>query len=325
MKIKKFNVGWFALILGSVGVALASLSLFPTLSWILAYLLTAIFAVLTIIWIAKIILHFDIVSKELQHFMMGNFYPLQPISAVLLAILYYKLSIPFEKPLLIYGAVLIFILAIYLSYHFFATTTSKLHHIHGGWFIPAVSTILVTYAILLIYPSNLTAFAVSLMFFGIGFMLFLFIATILFLRLITHELPEAELAPTNFLLLAPVGILILDFMLIGQYASGLFNANILNIIALIASLSLWGFGIWVLIINIMILLKYLGKEYPFFLGWWSYVFPTSAFTVGTMMLSHKIEMLKYVAIALYVLLIFFWVIVTVHTFRMLLKKIFRRV
>ncbi len=101
-------------------------------------------------------------------------------------------------PLLIYGATLIFLLTVYLSYHFFANVTPQLSHIHGGWFIPPVSAILVTNALLL-YPPNEMFFAISLIYFGMGIMLFLFMA-ILFLRLVNHELLPPELAPTNFIL-----------------------------------------------------------------------------------------------------------------------------
>ncbi len=315
MNVKDFKIGWFAIILGSGGVALASLPFFPALTKLLAYILTAVFVILTALWILKIVMHPDVVAREMQHFVVGNFYPLQPISAVILALLYHRLSFPFAEPLLIYGAVLILVMTIYISYHFFATTTSELHQIHGGWFIPPVSTILVTYALLLLYPSSVMAFVLSLIYFGIGFMLFLFIATILFLRLVSHELPVAELAPTNFILLAPVGILIVDFMGIAKHASTLLpNASALN-----ASISLWGFGMWALFVNILLLLKYLRQEYSFFLGWWSYVFPTAAFTMGTMVLSQSIEAFRYATMALYALLMLFWVVVTLNTIRMLVR------
>ncbi|WP_457590608.1 tellurite-resistance/dicarboxylate transporter [Geoglobus sp.] len=318
--LKGFRIGWFATILGSGGVALASLQYFPILSILLAYILTAIFVVLSVLWLIKIVLYPGVVKEEIRHFVIGNYYPLQPISAVILSLLYYRLSIPFERPLLVYGAIMIFIFTIYILYNFFATTTAKLNHIHGGWFIPPVSTILVTYAMLLEYPPSLLTLTISLVFFGIGLMLFLFIATILFLRLVSHELPAAELAPTNFILLAPVGILILDFMKIASFASKLLpNAEALPAIFFIISLSLWGFGVWALIVNIMILLKYLKQEYPFFFGWWSYVFPIAAFTIGTAALSTQVDALSYISGILYGFLLVIWAVVSLNTLKILLK------
>ena len=53
MSLKEFKIGWFATILGTGGVAIASLMYFPLLSLALTYLLTAIFALLTAIWLEK--------------------------------------------------------------------------------------------------------------------------------------------------------------------------------------------------------------------------------------------------------------------------------
>ncbi|AAB90885.1 MULTISPECIES: tellurite-resistance/dicarboxylate transporter [Archaeoglobus] len=311
MSLKEFKIGWFATILGTGGVAIASLPYFPVLSVVLTYLLTAIFVILTAVWLAKIIRYPRVVAAELGHFVMGNFYPLQPISAVILAILYRKLGIPLDLPLLAYGAGLILVLTVYLSYHFFANVKAEIHHIHGGWFIPPVSTILVTDA-LLQYSPNETFFVTSLIYFGIGLMLFLFISTILFLRLVNHELPVFELAPTNFILLAPIGILIVDFTLIAKHAEAIFSANLVPL-ALIASISLWGFGLWALAVNILLLLRYLRQEMPFFLGWWSYVFPTAAYTLSTIALSHFVPVFSYAATALYAFLIAAWAIIGVRT------------
>jgi len=313
-----FNISWFATILGSGGVALASMLFYPILTLVLTYILTIVFVFLTAIWITKVVLHWNAVKDEIKHVVIGNFYPLQPISAVILAILYYKQSIPFGvlfgDVLLVYGSTLILIMILYLSYHFFANNTTELHNIHGGWFIPPVSTILVTDALLL-YKPNVTLFAISLVYFGIGTMLFLFIATILFLRLVNHELPPSELAPTNFILLAPIGILIVDVQQIFHHAEVLFLSS--TPVGIVVSLSLWGFGFWALVVNIMLVLRYLKMGFPFFLGWWSYVFPTAAFTLGTMSLSSQIRFFKPVALVMYALLIFIWVVVSFRTIKLL--------
>ncbi len=317
MKLKEFNVSWFATILGSGGVAIAFLPFYPMLSYILTLVLTLIFVILSIIWFAKIIFHWEVVKNEIQHVVIGNFYPLQPISAVILAILYRKFSIPFDNILLIYGSSLILAMTIYLSYHFFANITAELRSIHGGWFIPPVSTILVTDAILL-YPPDLTKFTISLIYFGIGFMLFLFIATILFLRLVNHELMPFELAPTNFIILAPIGILIVDILSIFNCAEKLFEIAG-GYLALIFSISLWGFGFWALVVNLMLLVRYIKQEFPFFLGWWSYVFPTAAFTLATLSLSKAIILFKYILIPIFLLLIAIWIIVSAKTIKMVLR------
>lgn len=106
------------------------------------------------------------------------------------------------------------------------------------------STILVTDTLLL-YPPNKMFLAISLIYFGMGTVLFLFIATILFLRLINHELLPSELAPTNFILLAPIGILIVDFLSIFSHADLLFgssSSNCLNPLNLVLEIWIWTLG-----------------------------------------------------------------------------------
>ncbi len=321
MRTKEFNISWFATILGTGGVALASQPFFPVLTLALTYILTPIFLFLNIIWLAKIVMHGSVVKREIQHLVLGNFYPLQPISAVTLAILYQKLSIPFlDIALLAYGGVLILLMVFYLSYHFFVNVTPQLHQINGGWFIPPVSTILVTNAILQ-YPPDETLFAISLIYFGMGMMLFLFIATILFLRLVSHKLPSTELAPTNFIILAPIGILIVDTLTISHYTDTLFGVKTF-VSASTLSISLWGFGLWALVVNLMILIKYVNRSFPFFLGWWSYVFPTAAFALATNALATHLTLFKPVSMAIYLFLITVWIAVVVRSFKLLIKLSF---
>ncbi|WP_456329090.1 SLAC1 family transporter [Archaeoglobus sp.] len=108
---------------------------------------------LTVIWLGKIVKYPKVVVAELGHFVMGNFYPLQPILPSFSPYCTKSLEFRWIFPFLAYGAGLILALTVYLSYHFFANVRSEIHHIHGGWSIPPVSTILVTDA-LLQYPTN---------------------------------------------------------------------------------------------------------------------------------------------------------------------------
>ncbi|WP_456329087.1 SLAC1 family transporter [Archaeoglobus sp.] len=72
-----------------------------------------------------------------------------------------------------------------------------------------------------------------------------------------------------------ISFLIVDFLSIFRHADLLFGSSSSSI-ALILSISLWGFGLWAFIVNVMLFLRYMRREFPFFLGWWSYVFPTAA-------------------------------------------------
>ena len=319
MKINKFSIMSFGSILGTGGFVIASKSFFPFLVAPLALILIFFFSLFSALFLIKIIRYTKIVKAELKHPLLGNFYALQPISAVILAILCWNL-LPgsINLGLLVYGASLIFVLAIYLSYHFFANMNVKPDQLHGGWFITPVATILVTNAVLM-YPISAITMVVGLVFFGIGFMLFMLTLSTLFLRLVNHTLPPVELAPKNYILLAPIGILIVDFLKISAYAGTIFHVNLAPFGALLG-ITFWGFGIWAIGVNLLLLNKYLRSRFKFHIGWWSYVFPTAAFTLGTMALSSLFSPFKVVSIILYMFLFAVFVIVLVESIIQMLKS-----
>ncbi len=298
---------------------MASKSFLPYLTLPLTSILLFFFSVFSIILLIKIILHPEIVKHELKDPLIGNFYARQPISAVILAILCMNLlpeSVVLS--LLIYGAVLIFALTIYLSYHFFSSINIKFDQLHGGWFITPVANILITTAVLQ-YPASMITLTIGLLFFGIGAILFLLILDVLFFRLISHTLPRAELAPTNYIILAPIGILIVDIIQIANRAGVLFGTN-LSALSILAGMAFWGFGIWAIGINVLFFIKYIKSGLRFHLGWWGYVFPTATFTLGTIALSSSVSLFKTLSLLLYLYLVLVFAIVLLFSLRQLLGQ-----
>ncbi len=319
MEIKNFPITSFGVILGTGGVALASQLFVPPLTTLLTYFLSALFALFTALLAAKAIRYPATVKAELQHPLPGNFYALQPISAVILAILYRKLfPSPIDVGLLVYGGALILVLSVYLPYHFFSNMNVEFSQLHGGWFITPVATILVTNAILL-YPVSELGLAVSLLYLGIGTMLFLLVLSVLFFRLLSHSLPPIELAPTNYILLAPIGILIVDVLQVSNASAAFLGMNLTPIATLVGA-SLWGFGIWAVLVNLLLLRRYARTGFPFHIGWWSYVFPTAAFTLGTISLSKYLAPFGLVSQILYLCLVAIWVAVSLGSLRHWLKS-----
>lgn len=308
MDTSKFSIMAFGSVLGTGGFALASKSFLPFIVLPLTLILVFFFFLFSAIFLVKIIRHPKKVKAEINHTLSGNFYAFQPISAVILAILCWNiLPTIVSFILLAYGATVIFILSLYLSYHFFANINVKPNQLHGGWFITPVASILVTNAVLM-YHTNAIFMIIGLTFFGIGAMLFILILGMLFFRLVNHSLPPLELAPTNYIILAPIGILIADFIKISSYAGTLFHVNLVPS-GIILGIMFWGFGIWAIGVNLLLLNKYLRSGLKFHMGWWSYVFPTAAFTLGTIALSSVFSPFKAISIILYVSLIAIFAIV----------------
>lgn len=321
MTLKSFPVTLFGSILGTGGLILASKQFIPPVVLPLTVILGIAFTVFTGILLAKAVRYPVVVRGELQHPLPGNFYALHPISAVIVSILCMHI-LPFgiDVGLLIYGAALILALSVYLPYHFFSNMNVSLAQLHGGWFITPVATILVTDAILL-YPVNELNIFISLLFFGIGSILFLLILVVLFFRLLSHDLPAAELAPTNYIMLAPIGILIVDVIQIASNIGPFFSSNLITL-AIITGVSLWGFGLWAALVNLLLLFKYIRKGMKFHIGWWSYVFPTAAFTLATIDLSKHIALFGSLSLYLYIMLVIIVVIVAAGSLGKILKMRF---
>ncbi len=318
MNLKDFPVTAFGSILGTGGLLLASKHFLPWIVQPLTLFLLGLFLLFSGILLAKAISYPSAVKNELQHPLPGNFYALQPISAVIISILcMHLLPYGIDVGLLIYGTALIFALTVYLPYHFFSNMNVSLSQLHGGWFITPVATILVTDAVLL-YPLNEVNIIISLVFFGIGSMLFLLILAVLFFRLLSHDLPPAELAPTNYIMLAPIGILIVDVIQISG-SIGQYYGSDLTTLAMALGVILWGFGLWAALVNLLMIVKYARKGMRFHIGWWSYVFPTAAFTLASLDLSFHMPLFGSISAVLYVILVFVTVLVAAGS----LFKIFR--
>ncbi len=320
MNIGNFPITVFGSILGTGGVILASRPFLPWIVMPLTLLLLVLFLFFTGLLLLKIIKFPAVVRKELQHPLPGNFYALQPISAVILSILCMQvLPGGVDIGLLIYGAIAIFALSVYLPYHFFSNININFSQLHGGWFITPVATILVTDAVLL-YPLSEMSIAISLFFFGIGSILFLLVLTVLFFRLLSHDLPPSDLAPTNYIMLAPIGILIVDLVQISSLVGRFFGSD-LTTPAVILGIAVWGFGLWGALVNILMIVRYARNGMKFHIGWWSYVFPTAAFTMASMELSAYIPLFSIFARVLYIVLLLIFALVAIGSLSTLFRSL----
>ena len=123
------------------------------------------------------------------------------------------------------------------------------------------------------------------------------ILTVLLLRMVLHNLPHASMAASSWLALGPIGTGALGMLLLGADAPAIFAANGLPGIGevaaglgLVAGITLWGLGLWWLLIAVLITLRYLRDEIPFNLGWWGFTFPLGVYCLATLKLGSNLEM-----------------------------------
>ncbi|MDA8201439.1 MAG: hypothetical protein M0Z49_01490 [Chloroflexi bacterium] len=221
------------------------------------------------------------------------------------------------------GIVLAFLVSVAFAAMLFVNAGTDPRAANGGWFIPPVVNIIVPMALMPLAPHVAVAdlpmlVAAGYAFWGMGFLLFVLVASLLYDRLVFHPLPEAPLAPSLWIGLGPIGVGSLALLRLGQAGGPLWGnaAPILATASSLAATMLWGFGIWWLAAAIVLLVAYLRRgRLPYGLGWWAFTFPLGAYTASTLAIGRAWHAgwLEAFAVALFVLLVAFWLVVTSGT------------
>ena len=148
------------------------------------------------------------------------------------------------------------------------------------------------------------------------------ILVVLVLRLILHNLPHKDMAASSCLALGPIGTGALGLLLLGQDAPEVFAANgiasigqVAQGIGVIGGTILWGYGVWWLLLAVLITVRYLRQGMPFNIGWWGFTFPLGVFAVATLALAQQthLAVLADVGALLVGLLALLWGIVLTRT------------
>lgn len=336
--IRYFHPGWFASVMGTGILAVATSHTVPFVPVVKGLAVglwafnTLLCLVLLVLWVARWLFFFNEAWADLSHPTRGPFYSTLPIGLLVLGVDFSaigrqvigaELAIPIAQGLWIAGTLLAFFFGVLIPFKWFTAPSLPIEQTNGGWFMPPVANIVVPASAApliatwgspeLCYLMCLVAFA----FLGIGFFLFLIVGVLLIGRLIYHPLPHAHLAPTLWIGLGPIGVGSLALVRLSTTASPIFGEHIseAQMFLRLASLSLWGFGVWWLITAIALTLHYLREPFPFAMSWWAFTFPLGAYTVATYLLAdaYQVAALGMFGLVLWLLLLFFWTVVLVRT------------
>jgi len=148
------------------------------------------------------------------------------------------------------------------------------------------------------------------------------ILVILFLRMALHKLPKRDMAVSSWLSIGPIGTGALGLLLLGEQAPRLLAGTTLRLVGealqgvgVLGATILWGFGLWWLVLAILITLRYVRDGLPFNMGWWAFTFPIGVYSVATLTLGRMsgVRFFEQLGVLFVLTLAVFWLVVTGRT------------
>ena len=337
-----FAPGWFASVMGTAVTAVALFvfrQFVPFAHELQVFFLSAavlLFFILLIPWGIRWFQHPEAVRRDLKHPVSAAFFPTMPISMLVIGIALEKTPLPFLPEsalwnillgLWLVGSAGILFFALFILKTFFHQPEVKWETSTLGWLIPPVSALLIP----VLGSSLATHFAgnlwgaislyVSLMFLGMGSLLFLLVMAVAFTRYIFYALPPAHLAPTLWVGIAPTSILtIIVFKMVKPveviFAISPQASEVLGILAKIGGVALWGFALFWLVLAFLVTLEVHRKTpLSFALSWWAFIFPVGAFAVasGVLYQAAPFEFFLWSGLAALIALLALWLVTFVRT------------
>ena len=294
LRLQNFHITFFAIVLGMAGFSLAVqkvggqngtglLPILETPATVLLYITIALFALVALIYLLKIVKYPSSLKKEFNHPVKINFFPLIAKIFLVLSVAYLDRDMQISFYLWSIGAVLQFIAIISI---WIRHTHFKIEQMTPGWFIPIVGSLIVPIAGV---PHGFIE--ISWFFFSVGLIFWIALFTIVMYRMFFHAPIPDRLLPTLFILFAPPAIAFIAYAKL----AGLMGHDGAGLDAFARILYYFSLFMFILILfKVQILAKI-----NFFLSWWAYSFPLAAKTLATIVMLHMTHSLFYKNLALF--------------------------
>ncbi len=341
-RLRGFHPGWFGAVMGTAIVGIVAYQNpgqvvgLKDAAHAIGVAMVAISALLAvglgIPYVVRWIRHPDAARADLANPLTGALYGTFPGGILVLAVgiatvgpsvLSASATTTIVAVLAVVGIALAFAVSVAFAALLFVNHGVDQQAANGAWFIPPVVNIVVPMALVPLAP-HVAAGDLSMLvlagyaFWGMGFLLFVLVASLLYDRLVFHPLPAAPLAPSLWIGLGPIGVGSLALLRLGQAGAPLWGASapVVGVISSVAAATIWGFGLWWLAAAAVLLAAYLRRgSLPYGLGWWAFTFPLGAYVASTLALGRAWQAgwLEALAAGLFLLLIVFWAVVSVGT------------
>ncbi|MFJ3369865.1 TDT family transporter [Pseudomonas sp. NPDC086251] len=342
--IRQFTPNWFAATMGT-GVLALALAQLPVANPVLHGIAEALwlfniflFVLFTALYAARWTLFFDEARRIFGHSTVSMFFGTIPMGLVTIINGFLVFGLPRWGEGVIDLAEVLWWLDVAMSlacgvlipYMMFTRQEHSIDQMTAVWLLPVVAAEVAAASGGLLAPHLADAHA-QLVMLVTSYVLWAFslpvafsILTILLLRMALHKLPHENMAASSWLALGPIGTGALGMLLLGADAPAIFAANglpgigeIAAGLGLVAGITLWGFGLWWMLIAVLITLRYLRVGIPFNLGWWGFTFPLGVYSLATLKLASTLSLVFFSVFGcvLVALLTLMWLIVAIRTVR----------
>ncbi|WP_336347682.1 TDT family transporter [Pseudomonas monsensis] len=340
--IRQFTPNWFAATMGTgvLALALAQLPLaIPGLRtvaeglWLFNILLFTLF---TFAYAARWILFFDEARRIFGHSTVSMFFGTIPmgLATIINGFLLFGLPrwgegvIHLAEVLWWFDVGMSLACGVLIPYMMFTRQEHSIDQMTAVWLLPVVAAEVSAASGGLLAPhladahAQLVVLTTSYVLWAFSLPVAFSILTILLLRMALHKLPHENMAASSWLALGPIGTGALGMLLLGGDAPAIFAANglpgvgeIASGLGLVAGITLWGFGLWWMLMALLITARYLRDGIPFNLGWWGFTFPLGVYSLATLKLASVLNLAFFnvVGTVLVTLLAVMWLIVGKRT------------
>jgi len=307
LRLKNFPISFFAPILGFAGFSLVLVKaeeLFNIshnfTTGVLMFTIAA-FAIITLIYLSKIIFFFENVKKEFYHPVKINFFPLISKTLLVLSVVFLYFNMEVSYYLWWVGLIINTIFTFVILSEWITKDHFHLNHLSPAWFIPVVGNIIIPIAGVQHANPELSWF-----FFTVGFVWMVILTIIIFNRLIFHDpLPE-KLVPTFFILFAAPAIAFIAYYKLSEDFSTFTRI-------------LYYYSLFIFLLTLTQWRVF--TKIRFYLSWWAYTFPLAAFFLGTILMYHLSNLIffKWLAGAVFISLVIIIIYLSIITLRAISK------
>ncbi|MFJ3157263.1 TDT family transporter [Pseudomonas protegens] len=315
--IRQFTPNWFAATMGT-GVLALALAQWPAevpglhqVAEGFWWLTIALFLLFTAMYTARWVLFFDEARRIFGHSTVSMFFGTIPMGLATIINGLLVFGMPRWGDGVVEVAQLLWWLDVAMSlacgilipYMMFTRQEHSIDQMTAVWLLPVVAAEVAAASGGLLAPhlpdahGQLVMLSTSYVMWAFSLPVAFSILTILLLRMALHKLPHESMAASSWLALGPIGTGALGMLVLGADAPAIFAANglpgvgeIAAGLGLVAGLTLWGFGLWWMLMAVLITRRYLREGIPFNLGWWGFTFPLGVYSLATLKLGSTLHL-----------------------------------